>query len=224
MKHMNNRYESFKIVKLQMFADDPDNTEAESDEDKQSHSESSTEAENQHGKTPESKDGDTKENDATTEKKYTDADLDRIIGKRFARWQAEQEKAVNAAKEEAAKLAKMNAEQRKEYELEKAKNENEKLANRVKDLEKEALRSELARSAAKIMKERHSIVATQDMLDFVVGEDAEQTSKLIEKLVGIITEDRKQVETVRATGRTPRSYSNNGDVLSEIDKRIAKYK
>ena len=93
MKHMNNRYESFKIVKLQMFADDPDNTEAESDEDKQSHSESSTEAENQHGKTPESKDGDTKENDATTEKKYTDADLDRIIGKRFARWQAEKSEA-----------------------------------------------------------------------------------------------------------------------------------
>lgn len=224
MKHMNNRHEPFKIAKLQVFADDLDNAEVESDEDKHSHSESSMEAENQHGETSESKDGDAKENDATTEKKYTDADLDRIIGKRFARWQAEQEKAVNAAKEEAAKLAKMNAEQRKEYELEKAKNENEKLANRVKDLEKEALRSELSRSAAKIMKERHSIVATQDMLDFVVGEDAEQTSKLIEKLVGIITEDRKQVETVRATGRTPKSYSNNKDVLSEIDKRIAKYK
>ncbi|HEM5311586.1 TPA: DUF4355 domain-containing protein, partial [Streptococcus suis] len=44
--------------------------------------------------------------DPKDEKKYTDADVDAIIDKKFAKWKAEQEKAESEAK----KLAKMNAE------------------------------------------------------------------------------------------------------------------
>lgn len=131
--------------------------------------------------------------------------------------------AVEAAKKEAAKLAKMNAQQKQEYEYEKLQKENEEKDARIAELEKEAMRSTLSKQAAEIMKNDHDIIATQDMLDFVVGDDAEQTKALIDKLVGIILEDRKQVETARATGRTPRTYSNNGNTMSEIDKRIAKY-
>lgn len=131
--------------------------------------------------------------------------------------------AVEAARKEAAKLAKMNAQQKQEYEYEKLQKENEAKDARIAELEKEAMRSTLSKQAAEIMKNDHDIIATQDMLDFVVGDDAEQTKALIDKLVGIILEDRKQVETARATGRTPRTYSNNGNTMSEIDKRIAKY-
>lgn len=48
----------------------------------------------------------------TDDKKYTDADIDRIINKKFAEWQKKQDKAVK----EAEKLANMNAQEKAEHE------------------------------------------------------------------------------------------------------------
>lgn len=149
------------------------------------------------------------------EKKYSDEDLDRIINARFARWKADQEKEIKSAQEEAAKLAKMNAEQKQQYEIDKLKKENE-------DLKKINLQSELSKTASGLLKEKN-IDATQDILDFVVGEDAETTSKNIDKFVKIVEEQVKRAEIVRATGTTPRAITNNGNSMSEIDRRIAKY-
>lgn len=202
-----------EFMMLQLFADDPTPGEPTPAEPKPNNMDPEPKPDD--GKTdPEPKPG----------AKYTDDDLDKILKSRFARWKEEQEKAVKDAKEEAAKLAKMNNEQKQQYALEKEQNRAKELEGRIAELEKEAMKSELSKSAARIMKEQHSIIATQDMLDFVVGDDADQTNERIEKLVGIILEDRKQVETARATGRTPRSYTNNGNTMSEIEKRIAKYK
>lgn len=99
--------------------------------------------------------------DSGEEKKYTDKDVDAIVNKRFAKWKTEQEQAVKSAKEEAEKLAKMNAEQKQNYEIEKLQKENEKL-------KQEAAKVELSRSATGILAEK-GIEATQDVLDFVVG-------------------------------------------------------
>ena len=52
------------------------------------------------------------------EKKYSDADLNEIINQKFAKWQEKQDKAVADAKAEAEKLAKMNADQKAQYEAE----------------------------------------------------------------------------------------------------------
>lgn len=142
------------------------------------------------------------------EKKYTQADLD---------------KAIKDAKKEVEKLSKMNADQKRQYEMEKLQKENAEKQAEIDRLKKEALKVGLSREASRILQEEHSITATQDMLDFVVADDAEATKKNIDKLVGIIEADRKAVETARATGRTPKNYTNNGNTMSEIDKRIAKY-
>lgn len=147
--------------------------------------------------------------DAKPEMRYTEQDL---------------ENAVNAAKAEASKLSKMNAQQKQAYELEKAQREKAELESRVAELEKQAMHETLSKQAAEIMKKDHDIIATPDMLDFVVGEDAEQTNQRIAKLVGILQEDRRTVEQARATGTTPRSFRNSGGALSEIEKRIAKYR
>ena len=45
------------------------------------------------------------QSESQDEKKYTDADVDAIIDKKFAKWRADQE----AKESEAKKLAKMNA-------------------------------------------------------------------------------------------------------------------
>lgn len=154
--------------------------------------------------------------DSGEEKKYTDKDVDAIVNKRFAKWKTEQEQAVKSAKEEAEKLAKMNAEQKQNYEIDKLQKENEKL-------KQEAAKVELSRSATGILAEK-GIEATQDVLDFVVGNDADDTNAKIDKLVKIVESQLKKAEIARATGTTPKTMTNSGSQLSEFEKRLAKYK
>ena len=154
--------------------------------------------------------------DSGEEKKYTDKDVDAIVNKRFAKWKTEQEQAVKSAKEEAEKLAKMNAEQKQNYEIEKLQKENEKL-------KQEAAKVELSRSATVILTEK-GIEATQDVLDFVVGNDADDTNAKIDKLVKIVESQLKKAEITRATGTTPKTMTNSGSPMSEFEKRLAKYK
>lgn len=154
--------------------------------------------------------------DSGEEKKYTDKDVDAIVNKRFAKWKTEQEQAVKSAKEEAEKLAKMNAEQKQNYEIEKLQKENEKL-------KQEAAKVELSRSATGILTEK-GIEATQDVLDFVVGNDADDTNAKIDKIVKIVESQLKKAEIARATGTTPKTMTNSGSPMSEFEKRLAKYK
>jgi hydrogenase maturation factor HypF (carbamoyltransferase family) len=109
----------------------------------------------------------------------------------------------------------MNAEQKQQYEIDKLKKENE-------DLKKAQARTELEKTAAGILQEK-DLEATQEVLDFVVGDDAETTNANIDKFVKIVEAQVKKAEIARATGTTPRNITNNGNNLSEIDKRIAKY-
>ena len=151
-------------------------------------------------------------------KKYSDADIDRIIGQKFAEWQKKKDKEVD----EATKLAQMNSEQKAQYQNEQLQKQNEDLAREVENLKRDAAKAQLAKTAAGLLKE-HQIDATDDVLAFVVGEDAEKTKANIDRFVGIMEEQIKRAETARATGVTPRSYGNTAGSVSEIDKRIAKY-
>ena len=150
------------------------------------------------------------------EKKYTDADVNKLLNAKYAKMAEKFKKELQEAKDEAAKLAKMNADQKKEYEIEKLKKENEELKG-------QATRYELGKTATSILKE-NNIEATQDILDFVVGEDAETTKEQITKFVGIITAQIKAAETERATGRTPKNYSGEGHEMSDLERRIKKYR
>lgn len=154
------------------------------------------------------------------------AEFDRRVAKALstqkAKLDGEYQNNLADAKKEAEKLAKMNAEQKKQYEAEKKDQLIKSQQEEIDKLKQDALRAELSKEAARIMKADHDIIATQDMLDFVVGKDSETTNANIAKLVGIIQEDRKQVAKERATGSTPRSYRNSGQ-MSEFDKRLAKY-
>lgn len=155
------------------------------------------------------------------------AEFDRRVAKALntqkEKLDGEYQSSLEEAKKEGERLAKMNAEQKKQYEAEKSDQIIKDQQKEIERLKQEAMKAELSKEAARIMKADHSIIATQDMLDFVVGGDADATRANIGKLVGIIQENRKFQEEKRATGRTPKSYRSGGDVMSEIDKRIAKY-
>ena len=187
--------------KLQLFAEDPNDPADPNEPDGD----------------PKEPDGDPKDPDGDDdEKKYSDKDVDKIVEKKFAKWKAQHEKDLKDAKDEAAKLAKMNADQKKDYELEKVKKERD-------DLKAQAQRFEMGKTAASILKE-HKIDATEDILDFVVGADADSTKANIDKFVGIINAQVKAAEVQRATGKvTPKNYGGRGE-QNEILKRIEKYK
>ena len=147
------------------------------------------------------------------------AEFDRRVAKALetqkSKLSAGYAKDLDDAKKEAAKLAKMNADQKRDYDMEKLKEENE-------SLKKQAAKVELSKTASTLLKDQ-KVDATQDILDFVVGDDAEQTKANIDKFVGIIESVKKEVEVQRATGSVPKNYGG-GEQLTEIQKRIAKYK
>lgn len=138
--------------------------------------------------------------------------IETALGNAKVKWQEEADQKA----QEAAKVAKMDAEQKQDYEIEKLQKENEKL-------KQEAAKVELSRSATGILAEK-GIEATQEVLDFVVGADEADTNARIDTLMKIVESQLKKAEIARATGTTPKTMTNSGSQLSEFEKRLAKYK
>lgn len=183
-------------INLQSFAEEPATTEPSAEPTEPNQTEPSSEPK-------------------PDEKTFTSEEVDKIINERFARWKKEQEKAVQEAKDEAAKLAKMNADQKQQYELEKLQKENE-------ELKKAAVKVELEKTAAGLLQES-GLDATPEVLSIVVDDDAEQTKSNIDAFVKTVESQLKKAEVQRATGSTPRSIDHSIDKMTEIEKRIAKY-
>ncbi|HFI0151088.1 TPA: DUF4355 domain-containing protein [Streptococcus suis] len=106
--------------------------------------------------------------DPKDEKKYTDAELDAIIGRKFAQWKEKQEKEADEAK----RLAKMNAE-------EKAKHEQDKLKAEIAELKREKTLSEMTTTARNMLKEA-DIAVDDVLLKVLVTEDADATKTNVE--------------------------------------------
>lgn len=131
------------------------------------------------------------------EKLFTQAEVDKIAKDRAARAEKDKEKAI----EEAAKLAKMNADEKQKYELEKLQKENA-------ELKAAQNRYSLGREATKMLAESN-ILADEDTLEFVVREDAEATKAAVTKFAALI--DAKVDEAVKEKLKgTPPKKSPNG--------------
>ena len=149
------------------------------------------------------------------EKKYSDEDLDKIISQKYAKWSEKTDKAIEDAKAEAVKMAKMNAEQKAAY-------ESEQKDRKIAEMEAQLQKIALGKVAGEILKEQ-GMDATQDVLDMVVGTTAEDTKTQVEAFVKLVNAQVEIRERQRATGTTPKSYTGS-EPLSEIEKRIAKYR
>ena len=104
------------------------------------------------------------------EKKYTDAEVDAIIDKKFAKWKSEQEAKENEAK----KLAKMNADEKQKYQLEQREQE---LANR----EQAIARKELTAEAKAMLSERGLPVELVAVVDLSNAEAVTESVASIQK-------------------------------------------
>lgn len=143
--------------------------------------------------------------------KYTDADLDRIINKKFAEMQQKKDKEVA----EAAKLAEMNATQKAEYERDQLKKE-------LNELKRKDTLAEMTKTARKMLADE-GITATDELLAVMVTTDAEETKAAVDGFTTLFKDALEVAVKERLRGETPKGSAGKPSGLSEIDKRIKKY-
>lgn len=189
-------------MNLQFFAED---TGADGSQENQQNGESQSENDTN---TQDSENDQDSSNESSDQHTYTDEQVNEIVKKRLAR--AEKEK--QAAVDEAAKLAKMNADQKKNYELEKAKKERDELKSQLATYE--------MGKQARSMFEEAKMTVTEEDLQHVVTPEAESTETNVKWL---IAHDQAVAERVRQEllkGSTPLDPSSNRKTKSLKDMTL----
>ena len=149
------------------------------------------------------------EEEKTTEKTFTQSQLDEIIQKEKAKAKRSAEKEYQAKMDEAEKLRKMNEVQKAEYEQEKQK-------AYIAELEAKINRSGLEREASKMLSEG-GIVVDDKILSIVVKDTAESTQEAVESFVALVNDlaDKKVGEKLK--GKTPKKMEDTsaGEITKE---------
>ncbi|HDJ3183857.1 TPA: DUF4355 domain-containing protein [Staphylococcus aureus] len=177
---------------LQFFADLPDDPEEPGEDGKKGNL-------------------DKKENGEGTEITFTPEQqkkVDEILERRVAHEKKKADEYAKEKAEEAAKLAKMNKDQKAEY-------EREKLEAELKQLRAEKAMNEM-RSEARVMFKDKDIDVSDDLLDIVVSDSAETTKNNVDNLTKILDEmvQKKVQETLRQN--SPKYFSKSGLSRDEI--------
>lgn len=122
-----------------------------------------------------------------------DTDVDKIIKSKHSRWQKE----LESEKQEAEKLAKMNAD-------EKAEHERKKLEERLAEYERKEVLSNMGREAKAMLKEKN-VQVNDEVLALLVKENADETKGNVNAFVDYMESERKRWEIERNTGTTPKT-------------------
>ena len=130
-----------------------------------------------------------------SEAKYTDEEVDEILNKKFAKWQQQQQKAVDEAK----KLAEMNATQKAEY-------QRDQLQKELDALKKQASLVEMTKTARGMLSD-NGITISDDLLSMMVSEDAEETKAAVDGFTKLFTEAVESAVKERLKGEPPRKGS-----------------
>lgn len=149
------------------------------------------------------------EEEKTTEKTFTQSQLDEIIQKEKAKAKRSAEKEYQAKMDEAEKLREMNENQKAEY-------ERKKQADYIAELEAKINRSGLEREASKMLSEG-GIAVDDKILGLVVKDTAESTQEAVESFVALVNElaDKKVGEKLK--GKTPKKMEDTsaGEITKE---------
>lgn len=144
-------------------------------------------------------------------KKYTDAEVDDLINRKFAEWQKKQQKAVDEAK----KLAEMSAQERAEHERDELKKE-------LDALKKQASLAEMTKTARKLLSD-DGITVPEELLAMMVSDSADDTKAAIS---GFSVAFKNAVEVAvkeRLRGEPPRR-GNAGGTAPMTKEQIMKIK
>lgn len=137
--------------------------------------------------------GEQTEQTESTEKAFTQEQVNAMIKERLAR----EQKRSEAEKAEVKKLAKMNADQKQQYELEKAQNE-------AKEAQAQLAKYEMQGQARKMFSDS-GIDPTDEDLSLIVTTDAEETQQNANQLIELIARVREDERTKLLKGETPKA-------------------
>ena len=140
------------------------------------------------------------EEEEQTEKTYTESELKKIIQDRVAR----EKKATEKAVAEAEKLAKMNADEKREH-------ERQKLEEELAEYKRKDQFYSLSKEASKMLSE-HNIHADDELLSFVVKDDAEATQEAVNTFVSMFNEKVEEGVKQALSGNSPRANTGNNVV------------
>lgn len=164
---------------IQLFAEDgasEDTAQPETGEDEKSPDE---------GKTGDGGDHD--------EKKYSDADLDRILSKKFAKWQKQQEQHMT----EAQKLAERNASRKSEDRI-------KVLEDKLGQYEREHTHAQMMTQARAMLQDEH-ISVSDGLLGSFVTDDADTTEKNVNEFVKMFREAVSREVKAELKGASPKT-------------------
>jgi len=126
------------------------------------------------------------------EKTFTQAEVDEMLQKAAA----DKDKEITDAKKEAAKYAKLNKEQQKEYDLDKAK-------QRATEAEAKLARYEMRDTARQQLIDGGYKNPTDEDIDLIVTEEAETTKANGETFLKVVERIRQSVRDELLKGDTP---------------------
>lgn len=148
-------------------------------------------------------------NDQQGDKTFTQEEVDQILKDRLAREKKNKEDAVK----EAEKLAKMNKDQKAEYEREQMQKELD--AYKAKEA-----RNEMKKHASDVFK-NNEITPNDELLDIVTADTADQTQANVQAFKDVLNNMVKEQVQAKLYQGTPKNYSNgSGGVTRESIEQI----
>lgn len=163
---------------------------------------------------PELEQASTQQEVESTEKTFTQSEVDDLIKKRLAKQEKSFDKRMQEKLDEAEKLRQMNEAQKAEYEQEKQR-------AYIAELEAKINRSGLEREASKMLSEG-GIAVDDKILGLVVKDTAESTQEAVESFLALVNDlaDKKVGEKLK--GKTPKKMEDTsaGEITKEQFKKM----
>lgn len=153
------------------------------------------------------------------ERKYTDADVDEIINKKFAKWKSDQDKAIKEAVaevEEAHRVAQMDEKQKRDHEY-------EIMEKKLQGLEAEKRHNAMMGEARSMLKADNISIA-DDILSVLVTDDAETTKNAVTAFSAMFQNAVNEAvkaqlaDTEPRRGSAPGMYTSKEEILAIKDR------
>lgn len=180
-----------KIFDIQLFADDPTSASNASASDTDTKPTGNNNTDKEPGK------------ETKAEPKYSDADLDKIINRKFAEWEQKKQKAVDEAK----KLAEMNAQQKAEYERDQMRKE-------LDEYKRKDSISEMSKTARKMLSDS-GIAVSDELLSMLVTTDAAKTKAAVDGFAKAFNDAVEKAVKEKLKGEPPRKGSGSSAAMTK---------
>lgn len=194
------------LFNLQLFADDVAETGSDPETVTEQTKEQATEPKQ-----------DSKVKSEEEEKVFTHKDFDRLFKQKYAELEQKKQKEIDEAK----KLAKMNAEEKANYEAQQERDRADRVQKELDEYKRKDALNEMSKTARKMLADEN-INVSDELLSRLVTTDAAETKAAVDSFAKMYKEAVESGVKERLRGDVP-TASTGSATISEIDKRIKKY-